>query len=69
VKIKNQKSKLFINIEDKGKGFNFEEKGTFSYSLGLKTLEERSSILNAIFNIKSKKGIGTNLEFVIPINF
>jgi signal transduction histidine kinase len=68
IKIKKENSKLFINIEDKGKGFNFEEKGTFSYSLGMKTLEERSSILNAIFNVKSKKGIGTNLEFVIPVN-
>ncbi len=68
VKIKKENSKLLIQIEDKGIGFNYEENETFKHSLGMKTLEERSSILNAIFSIKSKKGIGTNLEFSIPIN-
>ncbi|MEE9348824.1 MAG: histidine kinase [Flavobacteriaceae bacterium] len=65
--IKKESQNIILQIIDKGIGFEKDKKSIFMHSLGMKTLQERSGILNAIFHIKSSIDKGTTLEFIIPI--
>ncbi len=60
-----QESNLMINIEDDGKGFEYNEDGENGY--GIKNMKSRVFLLNGQSEYKSKIGIGTELNIVIPL--
>ena len=69
--IKNQKDTIFFSIEDDGIGFNLNKalkKITIERGLGLASMAERVQMLGGYFNILSKKGKGTRIQFKIPFN-
>ncbi|MBL4605394.1 MAG: sensor histidine kinase [Flavobacteriaceae bacterium] len=53
-----EKSEVEILIEDNGKGFNFSKKYYTSDTLGLKTIQERTSFLKGSLKVDSKEGSG-----------
>lgn len=55
-----------VSIRDNGVGFDFSEKYQNVRSLGLKTLLERTKLLNGQMKVQSKKNSGTLLEFQFP---
>jgi len=55
-----------ISIRDNGVGFDFTEKYQNVKSLGLKTLFERTKLLNGQMKVQSKKDNGTLIEFHFP---
>lgn len=57
-------NELTISYQDNGQGFD----STQSYTgIGLKSLEERLSLMNGSLNIESSKGNGTFIELKVPI--
>lgn len=64
--LKNE-NQVKLTIKDNGKGFDFSEKYSDFKSLGLKTLKERTKLLEGILKIESQPEKGTSLEFTIPI--
>jgi two-component system sensor histidine kinase DegS len=55
-------------VEDDGQGFDTEE-SPGSESFGLMGMEERVSLLNGEFKIKSQVGKGTKVYVKVPINY
>jgi signal transduction histidine kinase len=58
--------KLFVSVSDEGVGFDLHdlaEKG----GLGIRSMEERASLMGGRFEIHSKPGKGTRIEAWIPI--
>lgn len=66
VNIFKQSDGIKILIKDNGNGFEVDDK-IAQNSLGLKTMEERISMLKGSFAIKSKKTEGTSILVQIPI--
>ena len=67
VSVRKFPDQLIISIKDNGTGFEFSEKYQNPKSLGLKTLFERTKVLNGQMKVTSKKNNGTKLEFKFPI--
>lgn len=67
VSVKRFPNKLLISIKDNGSGFEFSDKYQNPKTLGLKTIFERTKVLNGQMKITSKKDNGTTLEFKFPI--
>jgi len=65
--IKKLEKNVIISIEDNGSGFDFSERYKNSKSLGLKTLLERTKVLNGQMKVTTKKDSGTLIEFQFPI--
>lgn len=67
IDIRKIKSTIEVTVEDNGKGFDYQQQIKFSKSLGMKSLVERSKIINAKLKINSilKKGTITQLTFPI----
>ncbi|GAB5522889.1 MAG: hypothetical protein Roseis2KO_07610 [Roseivirga sp.] len=63
--VKRRKSKLRLTIEDNGRGFVLEEGVGGGNSLGLKTLNERATMLNAKLSISSSDA-GTQIVLEVP---
>ncbi len=69
VKIVASYPKLIIRIEDDGKGFSIEEqikKEVQNKKLGLRSMQERASLMGGELSIKSSIGKGTTLILEIP---
>ncbi|AUC16649.1 hypothetical protein BTO06_16505 [Tenacibaculum sp. SZ-18] len=64
VAIKELESKLTLEIEDNGVGFNTVENPA---GIGFKNMETRVKKLKGIFGVQSSKGKGTNILVQIPI--
>ncbi len=58
-------SKLMMLIRDNGKGFDTSELN-FN-SLGLKTMKERSALINADYTLHSFPGKGTEVKILLPL--
>jgi signal transduction histidine kinase len=58
---------LLLLTKDDGRGFDIEKAKKNSSGLGLKSLESRCEILNAIMSMDSKPGEGTNYFIKIPL--
>lgn len=61
---------IHLILKDNGVGFDFSQKYNDFNSLGLKTLKERTRLLNGVMKVDTQtgKGItGTTIEFIIPI--
>lgn len=63
--LERMKGKFMLTIEDNGHGFRVEEGGASGTSLGLKTLQERATMLNAKLRIISAE-TGTRITLEIP---
>lgn len=62
-----KKQMIEVVVKDDGNGFNYVEKIKSKTSLGMRTLMERASILNATLHIKTKPNHGTKVTLLIPI--
>ena len=70
VTVQRQSDHVIFSVEDDGNGFNMEsvftrqapEKG-----LGLAAMDERIRMLKGFLEIKSSKGRGTKITFILPI--
>ncbi len=70
VEIRKEENKIFIIIEDFGKGFDFADKElqhNFAEGLGLKSITERVRLLNGELNVESAQGKGTKI--LVTINY
>jgi signal transduction histidine kinase len=61
-----EKGGVKLKIKDNGIGFDFSDKSQNLRSLGLKTLLERTKLLNGQMRVKSGRNKGTTLEFYFP---
>jgi signal transduction histidine kinase len=68
VKIKRAQSRIWIAIEDNGKGFEVENVKLKIGGLGLVGLRERAELLNGEFSIESKIGKGTTIRVEIRLS-
>ncbi|MFT5751721.1 MAG: signal transduction histidine kinase [Flavobacteriales bacterium] len=66
LELKKSSSKILLTIKDNGVGFDFSERYNDFNSLGLKTLKERTKLLNGIMEVNSEKGSGTTFTFSFP---
>ncbi len=64
--VKTNDDYVIFKVKDNGKGFKLLEKLEETDSLGMKTLQERSHYIGAIFTINSKIGKGTTIQIKIP---
>lgn len=58
---------FLVQIKDNGKGFSVEQKMNKTDSLGMKTLKERSQLINSVLQIESNKDLGTVVKIVVPL--
>lgn len=65
--IKKTDQHIDVQIKDHGKGFDLQHKAAILNSLGLKTMQERSRIINAQFSLSSVINEGTIIQLIIPI--
>lgn len=64
------KDSFFFNIEDDGQGFDMQEvfgPDHTRYSFGLSAMNERVRMLGGNFKVRSSKGRGTQISFVVPL--
>lgn len=67
VEIINNEKNILMRIRDNGVGFDFSKRKNDMNSLGLKTLKERTRLLQGIMKIDSETtGKGTTVSFIIP---
>ena len=57
-----------VVLEDNGKGFDYEHQMKVSKSLGMKSLFERSKIINGKLNVVSTPKEGTIIQLLFPIS-
>ncbi len=55
-----------IIITDNGQGFEIENLNKIETGIGLKSIKQRSRLLNATLNIQSTPGKGTSIEIELP---
>jgi signal transduction histidine kinase len=55
-----------VRIRDAGPGFNPDEAAGDGH-LGLKIMRERVELLGGAFQIDSRRGAGTTIEFTLPL--
>ncbi len=70
IRMQRNNSKVILQIEDNGEGFNVEAALTRSgeqQSLGLHGMQERTALLGGHFNIRSQIGRGTCVSIEIPL--
>lgn len=65
--IKKETNSIKINIKDDGKGFEYSKKIASSKSLGMKSLLERTKIINAKLNIDSQLNNGTKTTLQLAL--
>ena len=58
--------KLFVSVSDEGIGFDVHDLGK-KEGLGIRSMEERASLLDGRFEVHSKPGKGTRIEASVPI--
>ena len=63
--IDTSETKVVIDVEDDGKGFNVDQ--ALEESMGIKVIKERVDILGGEFNIDTAIGQGTRIGFSIPL--
>jgi signal transduction histidine kinase len=70
LRLKTKNGKIYLEIGDNGKGFNYRRKDELLRKghLGLEAMRERVETLKGNFMIKSKKGRGTSIMAEIPLN-
>jgi len=66
VKIRKRKKELLIEIMDNGVGIT-EKKLNSMNSYGIRGMKERAIFLNGSFQINTKKGAGTTINFSLPL--
>ncbi|NNF51642.1 MAG: sensor histidine kinase [Gammaproteobacteria bacterium] len=70
VALKREQSSLTIEIEDKGKGFDFESKmsaGGSNDSSGLRGVRDRLALFSGTLSVESGKKSGTRLTMHVPL--
>lgn len=69
--IRRQDARVFISVEDDGKGFDVQEsfdRDPTKKGLGLSAMSERVRMLGGSLDIWSQKGAGTRTTFTVPLN-
>jgi len=65
IQIIDQGNNIHMTIEDDGDGFDMDD--NLKKGIGLRSMESRVKYLNGVFEIDSKKGNGTTIDIIIPI--
>jgi two-component system sensor histidine kinase DegS len=66
VLIDTSESRVMIDVEDDGKGFNVDQ--ALEGSMGIKVIKDRVEILKGEFNVDTAIGQGTRIGFTIPVS-
>ncbi len=66
VRLRRVDDKLLVSVVDEGIGFNVRDLGE-KEGLGVRSMEERASLLGGRFEIHSKPGKGTRIEASVPL--
>lgn len=61
-----QNHAFFLSIEDNGKGFTVDKEQSDHY--GMKTMQERCTLIGGKLSIHSSIGRGTKVQLMIPLN-
>jgi PAS domain S-box-containing protein len=70
IRLKNDNSHLYLEVEDSGRGFDLEnvaERAGVSSGYGLQSMRERAEICNGDFLVNSELGKGTLIKVVLPL--
>lgn len=71
VALRFKKSAIGVHVKDDGRGFDVEEAISSKdrpRGLGLLGMKERVELMNGTLNIRSRLGIGTEINIEIPLN-
>lgn len=69
--LNNQPDKISIFVKDDGCGFEYDEfikSDKWKTCMGILGMRERAALINGIFALKSKKGMGTSLSVLVPLS-
>jgi signal transduction histidine kinase len=58
----------FVRIADDGVGFSGSEDATAPGHIGLVAMRERAELAGGWLRIESEEGVGTSVEFQIPLD-
>ena len=67
VSLQHKQGKVYLKIQDDGKGFDTKEYGRSNKSLGLSVMRERAKLAGGILQMKSALGRGTQIRLSIPV--
>ena len=72
VGMRKEQGTLYLNIEDNGKGFSYDDTGARFSSMGvagfgLTSMRERAESLGGTLIIESNENIGTNVQVALPL--
>lgn len=67
VTVEKKDQQLYIDINDNGKGFEYEAQLKTAKKLGMKSILERCKIINAKVTVSSISGKGTTIKIIAPI--
>ncbi|MFD2552207.1 ATP-binding protein [Bizionia sediminis] len=67
IKIYKKDNELIVSVKDNGQGFNYANALKTSKSLGMKSLVERSKIINATLQVQSNQNKGTQITIKLPV--
>lgn len=63
ITITKQDEHIHISVKDDGRGFDKTDEG-FKPGIGLKSMQQRAAMIDAVVNIDSAKGQGTTIELI-----
>lgn len=67
LELRKENKKLILLVQDNGKGFNYEKHLKSSTGLGLKSLQNRISLLDGELQMESKLNEGSFCTIIIPL--
>jgi signal transduction histidine kinase len=67
IELKKERNRLILVSEDNGIGFNYDAELKESFGFGLRSLLNRTTLLNGNLDIQSKIGSGTIYVIEIPL--
>ncbi len=62
-----KQGKVYLRINDDGKGFDLKQHGRSNKSLGLSVMRERAKLAGGILQMKTGPGLGTQIRLSIPV--
>src|SRR6476660_5874906 len=66
--IKSKEDKTIIEIKDNGRGFDLANLKSTETGIGLKSIQQRCTLINASCNIQTMPGMGTSVQLIIQNN-
>ena len=67
IHIRYKNGKVYLTVQDDGKGFDLKETGKARKGLGLSLMKERAHLAGGNLQIRSSSGGGTQIRLVVPL--